>query len=80
MSPDFLAGVVGVTRRHSTQGNTGDPTRRGVAPRSTFGVAPRRKSEGLIVPRALGGPHNRRGGKEPWFEGCLTETRIGRLA
>jgi hypothetical protein len=50
------------------------------APRSTCGVEPCGKSEGLIVPRGPGGQHNRRGGKEPWFEACLNERRIRRLA
>ncbi len=49
-------------------------------PRSITRVEPGGKSEGLIGPMALGGQHNRRGGKEPWFEACLTERRIRRLA
>jgi hypothetical protein len=80
MIADFLAGVRGVARRHSTQGNTGDPTRRGGKPRSTFGVEPRGKSEGLIVLAGPRGQHNREGRKEPWFEACLDERRIRRLA
>lgn len=48
--------------------------------RSIERVELRGKSEGLIVPRALGGQHNHRGGKEPWFEACPTEFRVGGLA
>jgi hypothetical protein len=47
---------------------------------SAFRGEPGRKSEGLIVPMAFGGQHNRRGGKAPWFEACLTERRIRRVA
>lgn len=50
------------------------------APRSPFGVEPRGKAEGLIVPSGPDGQHTRRGGKEPWFEACLDETRIRGLA
>ncbi|MBI5419425.1 MAG: hypothetical protein HZA60_04995 [Deltaproteobacteria bacterium] len=49
-------------------------------PRSTFGVEPRGKSEGLIVPQTPAGQPNRWGGKEPWFEVCLDERRIRRWA
>ena len=53
---------------------------RGRASRSAFRGEPGRKSEGLIVPMAFGGQHNRRGGKAPCFEACLTERRIRRVA
>jgi hypothetical protein len=53
---------------------------RGRASRSVFRGEPCRKSEGLIVPMAFGGQHNRRGGKAPCFEACLTERRIRRVA
>jgi hypothetical protein len=49
-------------------------------PRSIIRVELGGKSEGLIVPIALGGQHNHRGGKELWFEACLNERRIRRLA
>ena len=49
-------------------------------PRSISRVEPCGKSEGLIVPMALGGQHNHRGGKGPWFEARLAETRIRRVA
>jgi len=41
---------------------------------------PGRQWERRIVPMALGGQHNHRGGKEPWFEACLDERRIRRVA
>jgi hypothetical protein len=53
---------------------------RGRSPRSIIRVEPRGKSEGLIVPHALAGQHNWRGGKGPWFETGLNESRIRRLA
>jgi len=49
-------------------------------PRSIIRVEPGGKSEGLIVPHAPDGQHNRRGGKEPWFEVRLDESRSRRLA
>lgn len=49
-------------------------------PRSIERVELRGKSEGLIVPHAPWGQHNPGGGKEPWFEACLTEFRVRRLA
>ena len=68
----------GTSAQHTGQHGRSHAARR--EPRSIERVEPRRKSEGLIVPMALGGQHNRRGGKEPWFEACLNERRIRRLA
>ncbi len=68
----------GTSAQHTGQHGRSHAARRR-APRSRFGREPRGKSEGLIVPHALGGPHDCRGGKGPWFEACLTEVRIGRL-
>jgi hypothetical protein len=48
--------------------------------RSIVGVELRGESEGPIVPMGLGGQQNHRGGKGPWFEVCLNERRIRRLA
>lgn len=79
MTMESLAGVRGVARRPSTQGNTGDPRRRGGGASIPLGMEPCRKSERRIVPAASAGP-NQQGGKEPWFAGCLTEFRIERLA
>ena len=81
MTMDSLAGGKG---RGTSAQHTGQHGRSRVArrreSRSLFGREPSGKSEGLIVPMALGGQHNRRGGKEPWFEACLNERRIRRLA
>jgi hypothetical protein len=68
----------GTSAQHTGQHGRSHAARR--APRSIIRVEPRGKSEGLIVPSAPGGQHNRRGGKEPWFETCLDERRIRRLA
>ena len=68
----------GTSAQHTGQHGRSHAARR--APRSIERVEPQGKSEGLIVPFAPDGQHNRRGGKEPWFEVCLNERRIRRLA
>lgn len=68
----------GTPAQHTGQHGRSHMARR--EPRSLFGREPCGKSEGLIVPRGPCEQHNREGGKEPWFEACLTETRIRRLA
>jgi len=68
----------GTPAQHTGQHGRSHAVRRR-APRSTFGVEPCGKSEGLIVPDGPAG-RNRQGGKEPWFEACLTEFRVGRVA
>ena len=68
----------GTSAQHTGQHGRSHAARR--APRSIIRVEPRGKSEGLIVPSAPGGPHNRRGGKEPWFATCLNESRSRSLA
>ena len=68
----------GTSASHTGQHGRSHAARR--APRSIIRVEPRGKSEGLIVPMALGGQHNHRGGKAPWFEACLNESRSRRLA
>ena len=69
----------GTPAQHTGQHGRSHAVRRR-APRSIMRVEPRGKSEGLIVPRGPCEQHNREGGKEPWFELRLTETRIRRLA
>lgn len=49
------------------------------ASRSSERGEPWGKSEGPIVPEGSAG-RNRQRGKEPWFEMCLNERRIRRLA
>lgn len=68
----------GTSAQHTGQHGRSHAARR--EPRSIERVESRRKSEGLIVPHVPDGQHNRRGGKAPWFEACLTEVRVGRLA
>lgn len=48
-------------------------------PRSIMRVEACGKSEGFIVPDGSAG-RNRQGGKEPWFEACLQERKIRKLA
>lgn len=69
----------GTSAQHTGQHGRSHAARRR-APRSIRRVEPRGKSEGLIVPSASWGQHNPGGGKEPWFEACLNERRIRRLA
>ncbi len=69
----------GTPAQHTGQHGRSSTGRRR-ASRSTLGVEPGWKSEGLIGPRGSRGQHNRGRGKEPWFEPRLTETRIRRLA
>lgn len=68
----------GTPTQHRAQHGSSQAARR--APRSINRVELRGKSEGCIVPMALGGQQNHRGGKAPWFEACLDERRIRRLA
>lgn len=68
----------GTPAQHTGQhGRSRVARRRG--PRSLFGREPGGKSEGLRVLQGPAGP-NRQGGKEPWFEACLDERRIRRVA
>ena len=69
----------GTPAQHTGQHGRSRPVR-GRASRSTLGVEPGWKSEGLIVPRGSCGQHNRGRGKEPWFEARLDGKRIRRLA